>query len=158
MEITENEAFRKLSAFCSSSEHCRSEVVEKMQRWGMPYDQIDRVADRLVAESFIDEERYCRAFVNDKFRLEKWGKMKIRQALYIKKIPQSVVFPFLNEIDDEEYLQVLRGVIHSKRKSVHAADERERDAKLIRFAMSRGFEIADIRRCMEIPEGFEDEE
>ena len=158
MEITENEAFRKLSAFCSSSEHCRSEVVEKMQRWGMPYDQIDRVADRLVAESFIDEERYCRAFVNDKFRLEKWGKMKIRQALYIKKIPQSVVFPFLNEIDDEEYLQVLRGVIHSKRKSVHAADERERDAKLIRFAMSRGFEMVDIRRCMEIPEGFEDEE
>ena len=158
MEITENEAFRKLSAFCSSSEHCRSEVVEKMQRWGMPYDQIDRVADRLVVESFIDEERYCRAFVNDKLRLEKWGKMKIRQALYIKKIPQSVVFPFLNEIDDEEYLQVLRGVIHSKRKSVHAADERERDAKLIRFAMSRGFEMADIRRCMEIPEDFEDEE
>ncbi len=158
MEMTENEVFKKLSAFCSAAERCRSEVVEKMQRWGLPYDLVERVADRLVAEGFIDESRYCRAFINDKFRLEKWGKMKIRQALYLKKIPQQVVFPFLNEMDEEEYLEVLRSVIRSKRKSVHAADERERDIKLIRFAMSRGFEIADIRRCMEVPEEFEAEE
>lgn len=158
MEMTENEVFKKLSAFCSAAERCRSEVVEKMQRWGLPYDLVERVADRLIAENFIDESRYCRAFINDKFRLEKWGKMKIRQALYLKKIPQQLFVPYLSELNEEEYLDVLRGVLRSKRKSVHGADERDRDIKLIRFAMSRGFELADIHRCMEVPEEFEAEE
>ena len=150
--ITEEEALNRMAAYCSAAEHCKAEVNEKLQKWGLPYEVINRIIDRLVVEKFIDEERYCRAFVNDKFRFAKWGKMKIAQGLYMKKIPSDVAWRHLNEIDEEEYLSILRDLLASKRKSIHAKDDYELNGKLMRFAMSRGFELKDIRRCIEIPE------
>lgn len=80
------------------------------------------------------------------------GKMKIAQGLYMKKIPSDVAWRHLNEIDDEEYLSILCDLLASKRKSIHAKDDYELNGKLMRFAMSRGFELKDIRRCIELPE------
>lgn len=150
IEITETEALSRVAAYCSTAEHCRAEITEKLQRWSIPYDAIDRILARLEQEKYIDEERYCRAFVRDKYRFDKWGKVKIGQALQLKKIPQSVYFPFLNEIDEEEYLSILSGLLAAKRKSVRAENEYERNNKLVRFALSRGFEMKDIRRCIPI--------
>ena len=150
IEITETEALSRVAAYCSTAEHCRAEITEKLQRWSIPYDAIDRILARLEQEKYIDEERYCRAFVRDKYRFDKWGKVKIGQALQLEKIPQSVYFPFLNEIDEEEYLSILSGLLAAKRKSVRAENEYERNNKLVRFALSRGFEMKDIRRCIPI--------
>ena len=150
--ITEEDALNRMAGYCSAAEHCKAEVSEKLQKWGLPYEAVNRIIDRLVVEKFIDEERYCRAFVNDKFRFAKWGKMKIAQGLYMKKIPSDVAWRHLNEIDEEEYLAILRDLLASKRKSIHAKDDYELNGKLMRFAVSRGFELKDIRRCIEIPE------
>ena len=49
----------------------------------------------------------------------------------------------LNEIDEEEYLSILRDLLASKRKSIHAKDDYELNGKLMRFAVSRGFELKD---------------
>ena len=107
IEITETDALSRVAAYCSTAEHCRAEVTEKLQRWGIPYDAIDRIINRLEQEKYIDEERFCRAFIHDKYRFAKWGKIKIGQALQLKKIPQSVFYRYLNEIDEDEYLAVL---------------------------------------------------
>lgn len=114
--------------------------------------KLSRILSRLETEKYIDDERYCRAFVKDKFRFAKWGKVKIAQGLYMKKISSDTVWRYLNEIDEEEYLQVLNGLLASKRKSIHARNEYELNQKLIRFAMSRGFEMKDIKRCIEVLE------
>ena len=153
--MTEVEALNKITGYCSAGEHCRSEVVEKMQRWGLPYETVNRIVEHLVEEKFIDEERYCKAFVNDKYRFDKWGKIKIAQALQLKKIPSSLYWIYLNNIDKEEYLSILNKLLQSKRKSVHAETEFERNGKLIRFALSRGFEMDDIRQCLGVAGEFE---
>ena len=106
-QLTDEEALNRVASYCSTAEHCRAEINEKLQRWGIAYETIARILDQLEAEKFIDDERFCRAFVNDKFRFSKWGKMKIAQGLYMKKIPSDVVWRYLNEIDEEEYLSVL---------------------------------------------------
>lgn len=155
--MTEVEALNKITGYCSAGEHCRSEVVEKMQRWGLPYETVNRIVEHLVEEKFIDEERYCKAFVNDKYRFDKWGKIKIAQALQLKKIPSSLYWIYLNNIDKEEYLSILNKLLQSKRKSVHAETEFERNGKLIRFALSRGFEMDDIRQCLDVVDEFEPE-
>lgn len=152
MDMTESEALNKLAAYCSAGEHCRAEAVEKMQRWGIPYETIDRIADHLVKENYINEERYCKAFINDKFRFDKWGKVKIGQALQLKKISPLVYKPFLAEIDEGEYQAVLNKLLAAKKKSVRAENEYELNGKLIRFALSRGFEMKDICHCLNIPE------
>lgn len=154
MELTETAALNKCAAYCSSAEHCRAEIVEKLQRWGLPYDVVNRIADKLEAEKFIDEERFCRAFIHDKFHFAKWGKKKIGQALQLKKISRFTYIPLLNEIDETEYLDTLQGLLTAKRKSIHAESDFERNGKLVRFALSRGYEMADISRCMEVPEVF----
>ena len=150
IEITETEALNRVAAYCSTAEHCRAEIAEKLQRWGIAYDAIERILDRLEQDKYIDEERFCRAFINDKYRFAKWGKVKIKQALQLKKIPSVTYHSFLNEIDEEEYLSILRDLLNSKRKSVRAEIEYELNGKLMRFAFSRGFEMKDIRRCIDL--------
>ncbi|EJW96376.1 regulatory protein RecX [gut metagenome] len=148
IEITEDDALSRMTAYCASSEHCRAEVSEKLQRWGIAYDAIDRIIRHLEQENFINEERFCRAFINDKFRFAKWGKVKIGQALQLKKISPFVYRPLLNEIDKEEYLSILQKLLASKKKSIHAENDYELNGKLVRFALSRGFEMKDIGQCI----------
>ena len=154
--ITETEALNKVAAYCSAAEHCRAEISEKLQGWRLPYDAIDRILKRLVDEKYIDEERFCRAFVNDKYRFAKWGKVKIAQALQLKKVPYNTCRQFLNEIDEEEYLSILDGLLTAKRKSIHAENEYELNGKLKRFALSRGFEMKDIRHCIQLSDENDD--
>ncbi|MDE5759704.1 regulatory protein RecX [uncultured Bacteroides sp.] len=149
-EMTETEALSRVAAYCSTAEHCRAEIAEKLQRWGIAFDAIERILNHLEQEKYLDEERYCRAFINDKYRFAKWGKVKIGQAFQLKKISPFVYRPFLEEIDEEEYLSNLQKLLAAKRKSVHAENEYELNGKLVRFALSRGFEMKDIRRCMDV--------
>lgn len=150
IQLTEEEALRRSASYCSTAEHCRSEINEKLQRWGIGYGTIERILNQLEEEKYIDEERFCRAFINDKYRFSKWGKVKIAQELYLKKISSSLAWQHLNEIDETEYISILHDLLVSKRKSIHAKDDYERNGKLIRFALSRGFEMKDIRRCIDI--------
>ena len=151
-EITEDDALGRMMAYCASAEHCRAEVVEKMQRWGLPYDAVDRIVERLEQERYIDEERYCRAFIRDKYLFAKWGKVKIGQALQLKKISSMTYRPFFEEIDEDEYLSILKKLLAAKRKSVRAENAYELNVKLMRFALSRGYEMKDIRRCLDVSE------
>lgn len=152
-ELNENEELKRMEAYCASAEHCRAEVTEKLVRRGVPYAMADRIADRLEQEHFIDEARYSRAFIHDKLRLAKWGRLKIDMALRQKKVDPYVYRPMLNEIDPEEYHNILQALLDAKRKSIRAASDYERNGKLMRFALSRGFAADEIRRCI----NFEDE-
>lgn len=156
-EITEEEAFNIVSRWCSTAERCRSEVNEKLQRWGIPYNVIERVINQLIKEDYINEERYCRAFIRDKYRFEKWGKQKIAKALYVKKIPQHVYQTLWDVIDNDEYQGILHKLLQTKRKSIRAENEKMLNEKLIRFALSRGFDYKDIRQHLDIAEELEEE-
>ncbi len=150
MEITETEALKRMEAYCSTAEHCRAEIVEKLQRMGVAHDAVEHIINRLIKEGYIDEERFCRAFIHDKYRFAKWGKYKIGRALQQKEIPSSVYRIFLDEVDEGEYLATLRYLLAAKRKSIRAKSEYELNGKLIRFALGRGFEMKDIRCCIDV--------
>lgn len=154
-ELTEKEALNKAAAYCTASEHCLSEVGAKLTQWEVDADAKERILKRLVDERFIDEERYCRFFVNDKFKFNKWGRIKISQALYMKKIPSEMSRDCLNEIDEKEYMNTLRSLLASKKKSIHASDDYQLNMKLIRFALSRGFEMNIIRKCMQLSDEYD---
>ncbi|WP_321333624.1 regulatory protein RecX [uncultured Bacteroides sp.] len=148
--LTEQEALSRLAFYCSTAEHCRSEINDKLHKWGIESDAIERILNRLETEKYIDDERYCRSFVNDKFHFAKWGKMKISQALYQKKIPSTMISEYLCNIDEEQYLITLRHLLNTKSKNIRAKNSYDLKAKLIRFGISRGFEMKDIRRCIDL--------
>ena len=149
---TENEAYLTLAALCAQAEHCQHEMLEKMRKWEIPEEAQARVMERLVKEHYVDDERFARAFVNDKIRYNKWGRRKVDQALWQKHIDEDIRKSVLNEIDDEEYLNVLRPLLKQKRKSTKAQNDYELNQKLMRFALGRGFTFDIIRQCIDVEE------
>ena len=158
-EMTEQEAYLQLAALCAQTEHCRQEMLDKMKRWGLDEGVKDRIISRLVKERFVDDERYARAFVKDKVHYNKWGRRKIQQALWMKRIEEHIQQQVLDEIEEREYLDVLRPLLTQKRKSVKAQNDYELNQKLIRFALGRGFTFDVIRQCINVDEtmDFDDE-
>lgn len=148
-EMTEQQVLARLTAECAKAEHCTGEMLEKMRRWGVDDDVQARVMAYLIKGKYVDDERFCRLFVRDKIRFNGWGRRKVEQALYQKRIDKVVSGPILDAIDDSEYINVLCPLIRSKRKSIKAANEYERNQKLMKFALSRGFEWNIIRQCID---------
>jgi regulatory protein len=103
----------------------------------------------LVKEKYIDDERYARFFAKDKIRYNKWGRRKVEQVMWQKHIDADIQQRVLGEIDDYEYLLILRPLLKSKRRAVKAANNYEMNMKLIRFAMGRGFTMDIIRQCLD---------
>lgn len=141
--ISPAEALNKAAAYCTLCERCISEVSKKLTTWGVPPAEQQRIIDRLQDEGFINEERYCRAFVNDKLRFNRWGRVKIRAALYEKRLPREYIAHAIEDIDEEEYMQTLHDLVATKQRELKNEDFATKQ-KIIRFAASRGFEPAKI--------------
>lgn len=151
-QMTEQEAYLQLAAICAQAEHCEQEMRDKMKRWELDEIVQNRIIERLVKERYIDNERYARAFVKDKIRYNKWGRRKVQQGLWMKRIDASIQQQVLDEIDEKEYLDVLRPLLKQKRKSTKASSDYELNQKLVRFALGRGFTFDIIRQCLDVDE------
>jgi regulatory protein len=147
-----NTALKKAMALCAGSEMCYSEIRRKLIPLGINGDDTDKILNLLTRGKFIDEERYAGAFVKDKFRYNKWGRVKIGAALKMKKIPDEIISNALESIDDAEYLDLLKSIIGKQRKTVKAKNQYELKGKLLRHCLAKGFEsnlIYDLLNEME---------
>ena len=151
--MTSEEWYNRLAARCSVAEMCISDVRKKLESSGLTTGECEAVVRRLVEGRFVDEERYARAFVREKFRFSGWGRVKIAQGLRQKLIDRHVVDEALLEIDDDEYLQALRCLLQDKRRTVKGRSAYEVNGKLIRFALGRGFEMPLILSELHADEG-----
>lgn len=149
-DITEQEAFLQLAALCAQAEHCEQEMRDKLKRWELDTAAADRIIARLQKERYIDDARYARAFVKDKIRYNKWGRRKVEQALWQKRIADDIRQQVLGEIDENEYLDVLRPLLKQKRRTTKAENDYALNQKLVRFALGRGFTFDLIRQCLDV--------
>lgn len=148
--MTEQEAYLRLAALCAQAEHCEYEMQEKMRRWEIADDAQARVMQRLITERYVDDERFARAFANDKVKYNKWGRRKVEQAMWLKHIAEDIRQRVLDSIDDEEYIAILRPLLQQKRRSVKAHNDYELRQKLIKFAIGRGFTMDIVKQCISI--------
>lgn len=156
-EKTEEEAFLQLASLCANAEHCQYEMLEKMKRWELSDEAQARVMAQLIEERYVDDRRYARAFVKDKIRYNKWGYRKVQQGLWMKRIDKDIQDEVLDEIEETEYLNVLKPLLRQKRKSIKANSDYELNQKLVRFAYGRGFTFDIIRQCLDVSDIDEDE-
>ena len=148
-KMTEAEALEKLSAVCARSEHCVSDMRRRMRLWDMTDEEKQRVIKTLIKEDFINENRYAKAFVREKFCFNHWGLMKIEMELKRKGIKEHDIEAALTEVSQEESLEELRRLIREKNKSVTGKSDFEIRAKLYRFALSRGFSGEQINEVLD---------
>ena len=146
MEFTpeQQSAYLKATAICSRSETCTYNIQEKLKLWGLNEADSLLVIGQLKDEKYIDDERFARAFVKDKFRFNHWGKQKIEYMLRTKKISQEILELAFEEIEDEGYADELLKLLEYKANTIKSKDKFDKRNKLMRFAMGRGFESGKI--------------
>ena len=141
-------AFDKAAYLCSRTEKCASEIQEKLKLWGLSAEESEPVIEKLITEKYIDEERFARAYVKDKFRFNHWGRQKIEYMLRAKHISTEILELAFEEIDVENYSDELRRLLTEKLKSTKGKDKYDLRNKLMRFALGRGFESGEIYKIL----------
>jgi len=136
-----NKYLKQMAAYCSRSEKCEFDVRKKLEGTELEHNQIDELIDYLIENKYIDNKRYAEFFTNDKFKFNKWGKQKIRMHLNQKQISSALIQNALNTIDLKEYRKTLKEIIEKKLKSTKEQDKYKLKEKIIRNALSKGFEI-----------------
>lgn len=144
-----NEALAKATDLCSRSEKCSYDLELKCSEWQLSGEETTRLIAYLLQEKFIDHRRYVTSFVNDKFRFNKWGRIKLAYALRQKQIEDKVIKEALAHLPEDAYRKMLLDLLSAKAKTLKSLDPYIRRNKLLAFAQSRGFEADEANRIIE---------
>ena len=154
IKITDEKvAYTKAEHYCAYQERSQQEVRDKIYEWGLWPDAVERIISRLIEENFLNEERFAKAYATGKFKQKGWGKIKIKQGLKFKKVPDVLIKKALAAIDGDDYLAMLQKILDKKAITVTEKIPYKRKYKLHQYALSRGFEndlIADILKASDL--------
>jgi len=154
IKITDEKvALAKAEHFCAYQERAQQEVRDKLYEWGLWPDAVENIIVKLIGDNFLNEERFAKAYVRGKFKQKGWGRIKIKQGLKIKKIPENLLKKALLIIDGDEYLETLTKVLSKKAAMLTEKTPYKRRYKLQQYALSRGFEtdlIIDVLKNREL--------
>jgi len=142
------DALRRAAAMCSRQEQCSTHIREKLLEWNTDPSDVDKIIVKLQEEKFLDDQRYANFYVRDKFRFNKWGKIKITAMLRQKGIYATAIEEALKRIDDKAYYDTCAELIQKKSESLDEENHFTRKGKLFRFAAGRGFESELIHRIL----------
>jgi regulatory protein len=134
-----------MEAWCSTKEVCIMEAKTKMRKWNVPEADSDKIISSLIESGYIDEERYAKAFANDKLIIDKWGPQKVRMALKQKGIKETLISKAISEKNVNQEV-VISELLSKKIKSFKKLADDEIYAKLMRFGLSRGFDYALVSK------------
>ena len=137
---TVKEATERIQSFCAIQDRCQWEVEKKMKEWGISDEIIENILTDLILEKFVDEQRFAESFCRGKFRIERWGKVKIKNELKIRKISANCIDKGLSQINNKEYMQVLKNVYIKKRNSLKDTNQFIRKGKIAKHLQQKGFE------------------
>ena len=154
IKITDEKvALAKAEHFCAYQERAQQEVRDKLYDWGLWPDAVENIIVQLIGGNFLNEERFARSYVQGKFKQKGWGRIKIKQGLKIKRIPENLLKKALLTIDGDEYFEMLMKILSKKAVLLTEKVPYKRRYKLQQYALSRGFEsdlIIDVLKNSEL--------
>ena len=154
IKITDEKvALAKAEHFCAYQERAQQEVRDKLYEWGLWPDAVERIISQLIEGNFLNEERFARIYAKSKFNQKVWGRIKIKQGLKLKRVPDVLIKKALLTIDPDDYLTALTHLLQKKEAILNEKNQLKRRYKLQQYAMGRGFEaelIADILKNSEL--------
>jgi len=145
-------ARQRIENWCAYQERSQQDVRNKLYEFGLQESDVEQIIVELISHNFISEERFAVAFAGGKFRIKKWGKIKIKLELRAKKVSDYCISKALKQIPDNDYLSTLEKIISQKAKLIREPDKIKKHYKLIQYASSKGFEkdlIVDVLKEIE---------
>lgn len=144
-------ALARLEELCGCSEQCSHEVLEKLSKWGVQDSVSRKILAILKRDRYVDDRRYAEAFARDKVVFNRWGRVKIRLGLIAKRIDREIIDEAMETIDTDEYRGSLLQVLRTKASSMEETESYESRTRLLRHAVSRGFEVAEVVKYIKTP-------
>ena len=138
---------KKILHYCNYQERCKKEIYAKLRSFELNNDDMNFIVEFLQEEGFINDERYCRSYVKSKLNLKKWGVNKIRLSLFEKGINKEIIDNVISEIDKDSYKEELLNLL--KNKKIDETDPYKRKAKLIRYAVSKGYSLNEVMETVD---------
>ena len=134
------DALRKAASFCAYQERTQQEVRDRLNDWDMYGDDTEAIIAELISQNYLNEERFAKAFAGGKFRVKQWGKRKIRQHLQQRGIAGYNLEQAMKEIAPDDYRETLRVLLDKKRLAIRDDSPLVVKQKLVRYALSKGYE------------------
>jgi regulatory protein len=134
------EALGKIQRYCAYQERCHQEVKNKLFEFGLYSDQVNEVISELITNGFLNEERFARAFAGGKFRMKKWGRIKIVNELESKGVSANCIRLGLKEIDENDYQKILSEILLKKSEEIREGNLFAMRDKISKYAIQKGYE------------------
>lgn len=148
--LTVENALSRVAALCARCEQCTPDLMKKLSAWGLSASDADKVIRRLEELGFVDDLRFAKAYAHDKLHFSKWGRRKILQGLWAKRLSREIIEQSCDDFDDESYRNIAEMVVKVKiRQFPEMPLSRDAKIKVVKFAMTRGFEyplVIDVLR------------
>ena len=138
--ISTEEALAKLQRYCAYQDRCHQEVRTKLLDLGIYGDELEHIIVELIRENFLNEERFACSFARGKFRMKKWGRVRIQQELKKRNISAYCLRKGMEEIGEADYLNCLDSILDKKEATLHIKNEFKRNQHLARYAIQKGYE------------------
>ncbi|MES2621675.1 MAG: RecX family transcriptional regulator [Bacteroidota bacterium] len=139
--------YDKLSNFCAYQERCEADVKQKLQKLKVEKEDYGEYIERLKEDNYLNNERYVKYFVAGHEK-KKWGKTKIKMALLGKRIDSSLIKQYLDDMDEENYEEQIKTIAEKKWSTIKAKSPRDKKTKLLRFLLSKGYEMNKAMAAM----------
>ncbi len=146
---TPAQALASLMRLCAKAERSSGDALRLMRGWGVADADARKVLDRLIADRFIDDRRYAEAFVREKINLSGWGRYKIVSALRAKGISQALAAEAMSQADATDMRGRLSEILARRMRTLKAATPFDARAKLMRYALSQGYDYETACECVE---------
>jgi regulatory protein len=134
------EALAKISRYCAYQERSHKEVKNKLYEYGLYSSDVEDILTQLITSGFLNEERFAKAFAGGKFRMKKWGRVKIQHELQAQGLTKNCIQRGLNEIDTADYRKTLSVLLRKKMAEVKESNPFKKRDKVARFAIGKGYE------------------
>lgn len=138
--ISPDEALLKLQRYCVYQDRCHKEVRTKLISLGIYGDDLEEVIVELISDNFLNEERFARSYARGKFRMKRWGKVRIRRELKFRGISVYCLKKAMEEIDETEYTNTIFTLFEKKDRTLRENDFYKRQTKIGKYVIGRGFE------------------
>lgn len=138
--FTSQQALLKAEQYCAYQERCQQEVRDKLYEWGLHSNEVEKIISELITSDFLNEERFAKAYASGKFRIKKWGRIKIKVELKKRKISEYCIKKAMQVINEDDYLKTIKELIVKKSKDIKEKKSHIKNYKLAKYIASKGFE------------------
>ncbi len=138
--MTYTQVLEKLKYYCAYQERSHKDVNDKLWDFQLSENERLNIISELINENYLNEERFAIAFSEGKFRIKKWGRIKIKQKLKEKKVSDYCIKKGLEAIEEDEYLLTLKTLIEIKYSLTKESNPYKKKLKVVNYCYQKGYE------------------